>query len=75
MALADAWATALTAMPYKQALDVAQKQTLAAMFVVLADTDNDSDSDKKTIKDADNIGKWQVVQTPAMQALRADKPL
>ncbi|MDN5666258.1 MAG: FAD:protein FMN transferase, partial [Psychrobacter sp.] len=71
--LADAWATALTAMPYQQALDVAQKQNLAAMFVVLADTDNDSD--KKTIKDADNIGKWQVVQTPAMQALRADKPL
>lgn len=73
VALADAWATALTAMPYQQALDVAQKQNLAAMFVVLADTDNDSD--KKTIKDADNIGKWQVVQTPAMQALRADKPL
>ena len=37
------------------------------MFVVLADTDNIV---IKTIKDADNIGKWQVVQTPAMRTRR-----
>ena len=66
VALADAWATALTAMPYQKALKLAEKQNLAALFVVLADGVQLNDS-------LDNVDDWQVVQTPAMQALRADK--
>ena len=69
VALADAWATALTAMPYHKALDVANTQNLAAMFVILAD---DADASANSAAD-DSIDNWQVVQTPAMQALRADK--
>ena len=75
VALADAWATALTAMPYHKALDVAKAQNLAAMFVVLADdikTDGSESNVSDNVSD-DNIDDWQVVQTPAMQALRADK--
>ena len=66
VALADAWATALTAMPYKKALSVAKEQNIAALFVVLADGVGIE-------ADADSIDDWQVVQTPAMQVLRADK--
>ncbi|MFZ3076594.1 MAG: FAD:protein FMN transferase [Psychrobacter glacincola] len=66
VALADAWATALTAMPYKKALSVAKEQNIAALFVVLADGVGIEAA-------ADSIDDWQVVQTPAMQALRADK--
>lgn len=66
VAAADAWATALTAMPYEKALKVAQEQNLAVMFVVLADGVKMDDSH-------DSVDDWQVVQTPAMQALRADK--
>nr|WP_201602237.1 FAD:protein FMN transferase [Psychrobacter piscatorii] len=75
VALADAWATALTAMPYHKALDVAKAQNLAAMFVVLADDVKTDGSDGNTSDDVsdDDIDDWQVVQTPAMQALRADK--
>ena len=75
VALADAWATALTAMPYHKALDVAKAQNLAAMFVVLADDVKAEGSESNTSDNVsdDNIDDWQVVQTPAMQALRADK--
>lgn len=66
VALADAWATALTAMPYEKALSVAKQQNLAALFVILADGVQPNDS-------VDSLDDWQVVQTPAMQALRADK--
>ena len=66
VALADAWATALTAMPYHKAVEVAKAQNLAAMFVVLTDLAKADGSD-------DSIDDWQVIQTPAMQALRADK--
>ncbi|WP_413786370.1 FAD:protein FMN transferase [Psychrobacter immobilis] len=66
VALADAWATALTAMPYEKALKVAREQNLAVMFVVLADGIKIDDTH-------DSIDDWQVVQTPAMQTLRADK--
>ena len=66
VALADAWATALTAMPYHKAVEVAKAQNLAAMFVVLTDRAKADGSD-------DSIDDWQVIQTPAMQALRADK--
>jgi thiamine biosynthesis lipoprotein len=63
--LADAWATALTAMPYEQALATAEQQDIAAMFVILVDNSN---------IDADSVEDWQIVETSAMQALRADKP-
>ena len=65
VALADAWATALTAMPYAKALATAKAQNIAALFVILAD-DNKSGA-------ADTLEDWQVVETPAMQQLRADK--
>ncbi|HAM61634.1 MAG TPA: thiamine biosynthesis protein, partial [Psychrobacter sp.] len=61
----DAWATALTAMPYEQALATAEQQDIAAMFVILVDNSN---------IDADSVEDWQIVETSAMQALRADKP-
>ena len=66
VALADAWATALTAMPYKKALNVAKEQNIAALFVVLVDGVSIEAA-------ADSVDNWQVVQTPAMQTLRADK--
>lgn len=65
VALADAWATALTAMPYAKALATAKAQNIAALFVVLADESKTGAADK--------LDDWQVVETPAMQQLRADK--
>ena len=62
--LADAWATALTAMPYAKALKLATDKNLAVMFVIPKNP-NDSRQDNLTIKD------WQVVETPAMKSLRA----
>ena len=62
--LADAWATALTAMPYEQALASAKANNIAAMFVTLVDKNNTK---------ADAIEDWQTIETPAMQKLRADK--
>ncbi len=64
VALADAWATALTAMPYEQALATAKRQNIAAMFIILVD---------KNKVEADRLEDWQIVETSAMQALRADK--
>lgn len=49
-----------------KALATAKAQDIAALFVVLADEAKTTGSDK-------NTDQWQVVQTPAMQALRADK--
>lgn len=66
VALADAWATALTAMPYQKALNVAQEHTLAALFIV----QNESN---KPNENADSIDNWQVIETSAMQNMRADK--
>lgn len=66
VALADAWATALTAMPYAKALAAAKEHHIAALFVVLADGVTADAA-------ADRLEDWQVVQTPAMQQLRADK--
>lgn len=66
VALADAWATALTAMPYKKALAVAKDKNIAALFIILADG-------VKTGDTADSLEDWQIVETPAMQKLRADK--
>lgn len=66
VALADAWATALTAMPYEKALATAKEHNIAALFVILA---KDISADTAT----DSIDDWQVVETPAMKTLRADK--
>lgn len=64
VALADAWATALTAMPYQQALATAEAQNIAAMFVILVKQDSTK---------ADTLEDWQIVETLAMKKLRADK--
>ena len=66
VALADAWATALTAMPYEKALATAKEHNIAALFVILA---KDVSADTAT----DSIDDWQVIETPAMKTLRADK--
>lgn len=66
VALADAWATALTAMPYEKALATAKEHDIAAIFVILA---KGVAADTAT----DNVDDWQVVETPAMKTLRADK--
>lgn len=66
VALADAWATALTAMAYEDALTVAEQNKLAALFVVPKEgVDVNKDSHK--------LEDWQVVETDAMQALRQQK--
>ena len=69
VALADAWATALTAMPYEKALKTAKEHDIAALFVILANNIT-SDSEGSA---ADSIDDWQMVETPAMKTLRADK--
>lgn len=66
VALADAWATALTAMPYEKALATAKEHDIAALFVILT-------KGVAAGSVADGIDDWQVVQTPAMERLRADK--
>lgn len=66
VALADAWATALTAMPYEKALATAKEHDIAALFVILA-------KGVAAGSAVDSIDDWQVVQTPAMERLRADK--
>lgn len=63
VAMADAWATALTAMPYQQALQTANKQNLAVMFVV-PKTGVDVNQAQHKLED------WQIVETEAMQKLR-----
>ena len=65
VAHADAWATALTAMPYEQALASAEKHNIAALFIILADGVD--------LNAANSKEDWQVVETLAMQKLRADK--
>lgn len=61
VALADAWATALTAMPYEKALATATEQDLAALFVIPSfGTADDSSSNED----------WQVIETAAMQTFR-----
>ena len=64
VALADAWATALTAMPYQKALTAAKEHNIAALFVILAEGVSSDAA-------ADHLKDWQVVESPAMQALRA----
>nr|WP_227428827.1 FAD:protein FMN transferase [Psychrobacter sp. I-STPA6b] len=64
--LADAWATALTAMPYEKALDIATQKDLAVMFIV-------PKKGQEHTQDNQSINAWEVVETPAMQALRSGK--
>lgn len=64
VALADGWATALTAMPYDKAWQLANEQGLAVLFVTPKD-DSDINADSHQPND------WQITQTPVMQALRA----
>lgn len=78
VALADAWATALTAMTYDKALATATEQNLAALFVIPKDGkihDQVPSSAELAKNKADPLAYWEVVETPAMQALRsgADK--
>lgn len=61
VALADAWATALTAMPYKQALALATRLDLKALFIIPQNGDVSSSAEVK---------EWQLVETPAMKAWR-----
>ena len=61
VALADAWATALTAMPYEQALQLATEKDIAALFVV---------SRLAAGEKATTVEDWEVVETPAMQSFR-----
>ena len=69
VALADAWATALTAMPYEKALKTAKEHDIAALFVILANNVTSGSEGSA----ADSIDDWQMVETPAMKTLRADK--
>lgn len=62
--LADAWATALTAMPYEKALQMAKEQDLAVLFVIHKDP-------TKANQEQHQLSDWQIVETPKMQALRA----
>lgn len=73
VSLADAWATALTAMPYTDALKMATDRNLAVLFVVPkgGNIHNDIPSVKNIAENP--LDYWQVVETPAMKALRADK--
>ncbi len=65
--LADAWATALTAMPYDKALQMARDKGLAVMFIVPKNDVNDATN---TTSLNLSLEDWEVVQTPAMAKLR-----
>lgn len=74
VSLADAWATALTAMTYEQALATATEKDLAVLFVVPKDgkIHDELPSVKELARHkADPLAYWQIVETPAMKALRA----
>lgn len=55
VALADGWATALSALPYPQALALAQRQQLKALFVMPSEKPSPS-------------APWQVVRTTALDS-------
>lgn len=74
VSLADAWATALTAMTYEQALANATDKNLAVLFVI--PKDGKIHDEVPSVKDlarhkADPLAYWQIIETPAMKALRA----
>lgn len=66
VALADGWATALTAMPYDKAWQLANEQGLAVLFVIPKEGSD-------ITADSHQADDWQIQQTPVMQALRAGK--
>ena len=81
VALADAWATALTAMPYGQALKIATEQNLAAMFIVSASVPNtanqqpnnqqvNADANPDSMNQPNTDQEWQIIQTAAMEKFR-----
>lgn len=75
VSLADAWATALTAMSYEDALKTATDNNIAALFVVPKDSkihDEVPSVEEIAKNKADPLAYWQIVETPAMKALRAD---
>lgn len=63
--LADAWATALTAMPYEKALKIANDNQLAVLFVKEKQPRNNQQPSSKE--------DWEVVETVKMKELRAGK--
>lgn len=74
VSLADAWATALTAMTYEQALVTATDKNLAVLFVI--PKDGKIHDKVPSVKDlarhkADPLAYWQIIETPAMKSLRA----
>lgn len=75
VSLADAWATALTAMTYEKALATATEHDLAALFVIPKDGkihDKVPSASELAKNKADPLAYWQVVETPAMQSLRTN---
>ena len=74
VSLADAWATALTAMTYEKALATAKDKNLAVLFVIPKDGKiHDEVPSVRELADnkADPLAYWEIVETPAMKALRA----
>lgn len=74
VAVADAWATALTAMSYDKALTTATEQDLAALFVIPKEGkihDQVPSAAELAKNKQDPLAYWEVIETPAMQALRA----
>ena len=74
VSLADAWATALTAMTYEKALATAKQHNLAVLFVIPKDGKiHDEVPSLEEIKKnkADPLAYWEVVETPAMKTLRS----
>ncbi|WP_244156488.1 FAD:protein FMN transferase [Psychrobacter piechaudii] len=74
VSLADAWATALTAMTYEQALATATDKNLAVLFVI--PKDGKIHDEVPSVKDlarhkADPLAYWQIIETPGMKSLRA----
>ncbi len=63
VALADAWATAFTAMPYKKALKMAEELDKAVMFIVLKEGVDSN-------KESHELTDWQIVETEKMKAMR-----
>ncbi len=77
VALADAWATALTAMPYMNALKYANEHGLAVMFIIPKEgvnpqgTTKNGTTEVNSNKESHSLADWQVIETNAMKQLRA----
>lgn len=74
VALADAWATALTAMTYEKALKTATENNLAVMFIIPKEGkihDEVPSAKELASNKSDPLTYWQIIETPAMKTLRA----